>query len=495
MKKNKKKLFYIILFIILVVICFMFPYTHDDWPWSGAEGLNRLKNLFDGYNGRWAGNILVMILTRFRIFRAIFIASTLLGIIYFIKKLTKTTETGTLLSIFLLLCMPISMLAQAIAWTSGFANYVPPVLLILIYIYLNRNIFYKEKVEINNKLIIPLLIMGFINSLFIEHMTIYNCLLALTIVIYQLVKKEHNLANIFYLIGAISGAILMFTNTAYTAIATGEDTYRTIEQSNIITNAFNTYFSDYYKYFIHNNTVLNIVLCILVLYAVYRFYKYQKESLNKVKDIFLKIATTGIIGYLTYIIYQRIMSGGNIFILDNYKLYLEGIIMLIFALSLLIISLIICVSKARQKRMIFELISIFIIAGPLLVVTPIGPRCFFPTYVFFILLCIEWLNEITKRKELLNLNNALKLIVLLLFICNLSIYRYTYKIDTLREEHIKKHLNDTKIVLPKIPYANYLWAPNPVSFEESFKEYYHIDKTTELEFIDYKTWRKTEYKK
>jgi len=40
-----------------------------------------------------------------------------------------------------------------------------------------------------------------------------------------------------------------------------------------------------------------------------------------------------------------------------------------------------------------------------------------------------------------------------------------------------------------------MWAPNPVSFEESFKEYYHIDKTTELEFIDYKTWRKTEYKK
>ena len=147
MKKNKKKLFYIILFVILVVICFMFPYTHDDWPWSGAEGLNRLKNLFDGYNGRWAGNILVMILTRFRIFRAIFIASILLGIIYFIKKLTKTTETGTLLSIFLLLCMPISMLAQAIAWTSGFANYVPPVLLILIYIYLNRNIFYKERLK------------------------------------------------------------------------------------------------------------------------------------------------------------------------------------------------------------------------------------------------------------------------------------------------------------------------------------------------------------
>lgn len=495
MKKNKEKIFYIILFLLLLTISYLFPYTHDDWPWSGAEGLKRLNNLFDGYNGRWAGNILVMILTRFRIIRAIVIAGTITGIIYFIKKITKSTEQGLLLSIFLLLCMPISMLAQSVAWTSGFANYVPPVLLTLIFIYLNRNIFYGKKVEISPKLIIPLFLMGFINSLFIEHMTIYNLLLALIIVVYQLVKKEKNISNIFYLVGSILGTGLMFSNSAYSSIVNGGDTYRTIEQSNIIINALKTYFSDYYKYFIHNNTLLNIVLCIIVLIAVYRFYKYKKEELSKIKKILLILATAGVIGYLTYIIYQRIMSGGNIFISTNYKRYIEGLIMLIFAMSLFIISLITCISKARKKRIIFEIISIFIIAGPLLVVTPIGPRCFFPIYVFFIILCVEWLNEITKRKEVTNLSNALKFIIILLFICNLSIYSYAYKVDCLREEHIQNHLDDENIILPNLPYANYMWAPNPVSFLKRFKDYYGIKQDTKVEFIDYKEWKKTEYKK
>lgn len=85
--------------------------------------------------------------------------------------------------------------------------------------------------------------------------------------------------------------------------------------------------------------------------------------------------------------------------------------------------------------------------------------------------------------------------ILLLLICNLSIYRYAYKVDRMREEYIEKHKAEEKIVLPNIPYSNYMWAPNPVSFEDRFKEYYGINQDTELEFVDYKTWRKEEYKK
>lgn len=350
--KNRKKeiAFYALIFIIVVVIAYLFPYTHDDWPWSGAEGMSRLTNLFKDYNGRWAGNILVMLLTRFRVLRAIVIATALSSIIYFIRKITKSSSTGLLIAILLTICMPISMLAQSIAWTSGFANYVPPTLLILFYINLNKNLFYNKKVTTKNRYTIPLLILGFVTSLFSEHMTIYNVVLSIAIVIYQIAKREKNLPNVFYMIGAIAGAVLMFSNGAYRSIMSATDAYRTIEKSNIFTSAIETYFNEMYKYLVYNNTVLNIVLCCCILVAVYDFYKQNQKKITKKIDCLLKGAVSIVIGFLTYIIYRRLMSGGNIFILDNYKNYLEGIIMIVFVIAIMIIAIIVCSNKARKKK-------------------------------------------------------------------------------------------------------------------------------------------------
>lgn len=284
--KNKEKIFFAIIFIIITMICYFFPYTHDDWAWGTSMGIERLESLFKDYNGRWAGNILVILLTRSRIFRAVVISSTLTGIFCLINKIVKSKNKNiNYIALILLLLMPINILAQAIAWTSGFANYVIPVLIVLLYIYLNRNIFNKKKIEINNKLIIPLLLLGFVNSLFVEHMTIYNLLLAIVITIYVSKKeKKISIPNLFYAIGSLIGTILMFSNGAYHNIQNATDPYRTIGSANIIETAFNTYFNELYKFLIHQNTIINIILCICVLIFA---YKYIKDSTTK-KQNYLK---------------------------------------------------------------------------------------------------------------------------------------------------------------------------------------------------------------
>jgi len=178
-KGNYTKIFYVFIFLCITLIAYFFPYTHDDWSWGSTDGIIRLNSLFADYNGRWAGNLLVIFLTRFRFIRAVFISTTFLGIIYFIKKLINTSSESNLLAIILFLGMPISVLAQSVAWTAGFANYVLPILIILIYLYFNKNIFSNEKVDIKNKWSVPFLLLGFLNSLFIEHITIYNLLLSI----------------------------------------------------------------------------------------------------------------------------------------------------------------------------------------------------------------------------------------------------------------------------------------------------------------------------
>ena len=60
----KRNRFYIVLFLILFLLCFLFPYTGDDWAWGGQLGIDRLSSWFENYNGRYLGNLIVLILTR-----------------------------------------------------------------------------------------------------------------------------------------------------------------------------------------------------------------------------------------------------------------------------------------------------------------------------------------------------------------------------------------------------------------------------------------------
>ena len=49
---NKERWFYIFFFILVLILCYFFPYTHDDWDWGSITGLERLQNGFSNFNGR-----------------------------------------------------------------------------------------------------------------------------------------------------------------------------------------------------------------------------------------------------------------------------------------------------------------------------------------------------------------------------------------------------------------------------------------------------------
>ena len=154
---NREIYFYIVFFLLVLILCYLFPYTHDDWDWGSVTGLERLKNSFDNFNGRWLGNSLGMLLTRVRILKSITIASTLLAIIILIKKLINSDKKYIPYFVIIsFLLMPVRMFAQSFAWTVSFANYVPPVLIALFIIYKNKSVFQEKKEEISNKWILQI---------------------------------------------------------------------------------------------------------------------------------------------------------------------------------------------------------------------------------------------------------------------------------------------------------------------------------------------------
>ena len=218
-KTTIKRFVPVLLFLLLLT--FLFPYTGDDWTWGSKVGLELLGKWFDNYNGRYVGNIIVILLTRSRILRTIVMTSTIFGILYLsFKIVNKEKPELFFVGLALFLAMHKFVFRQAIVWTSGFTNYTISIFLTLIYIYINKDLITKNKSNKSFLYCLLITIFGFISALFIENITIYNTALALLIIIYSYKKyKKVSNIDISYLIGSVAGMILMFSNSVYSNIA------------------------------------------------------------------------------------------------------------------------------------------------------------------------------------------------------------------------------------------------------------------------------------
>lgn len=494
LKKRKNVILITLLFLALFILCFMFPYTHDDWAWGSSIGIERLNSLFYNYNGRWAGNLFVILLTRNNVLKALVMAFSIISICLLsaniINKQKRTNIFILCCSLFLL--MPKPTFAQGFAWLSGFTNYVLPMVCVLIYIYLNKNIF-EGKTYFSKKSIIPLFALGFIGSLFVEHVTIYNVCLAFACILYTKIKqKKVYLSQIFYMVGSCFGAGLMFSNKAYFSILSSSDTYQSISQDNIIISSIKAYFNDISSNLIFNNVFLNIAIIILLSIFTSKILKKDKVKFkNMIISIYILLCM-----FTVYNILCFIYPNWNIIL--NYTKYLNGFLSGGFIILLIFYVFLVIDNKKIKSRMLFSLISIILLTGPLLVVKPIGPRCFVPMYCMWILFTADLYCLSVKQQEKIDLVLVSILIVGLVYL--LSIYGYIFKINTIRENYIKsekenieEYLNENEaLLLPKLPYTDYMQCGNPSNknFEERFKMFYKINKNIDLKFINFSEWKK-----
>lgn len=500
-KKNMNRnrtIFCSILIMFLIVLCYCFPYSGDDWAWGSSIGMERYNNFFKGYNGRYLGNIMVMLLTRSQLLKTLSMAGVLFGIIFLSYKYTNKKNTTLLFMASLcILALPRLILRQGIVWTSGFTNYAISIFLILIYIYVVKNIFEDEKPIYSNKIILPLLILGVCNALFVEHITLYSMALAVFVIGFTYMKfKKVYAAQIAYLIGAIAGTIIMFTNSAYSSIANSTDSYRSIPDSGIggfIKTSINSYFNVIYKELFFNNVTLNLIIAVL---AVIILYKFNRNS-GIIKRITGNLIGMVIIGYSAYSILAKINPNWKVLL--RYTNYFEGILSIIYYLAILLLIILFIEDKNKKAKMLFILISIACLTAPLFVVKPIGSRCFLATYVMFVLLINEFADYVMldiKNNALVNCLNKIIITITILFaVYLLSIYSYVAKVNNERINYITAEAanNKKEIVLTKLPYEGYLWTATPTEdglWEDRLKLFYNIPKDVDLKPISLKEWNK-----
>lgn len=484
-RNHQKKLLFIysVIFAALFLLCLLFPYSGDDWAWGSQIGLDRLSNWFDDYSGRYFGNLIVLALTRSNILKSTVMSFCLTGIIILVNKLTGEQKNGVFIISTLLLFMPFTLLRQAVVWTSGFANYTTSIFLTLIYIYYVDNIYGKVKPKQSLLGVLPLLALGMANTLIVEHLTLYNVVLAVYVMIFTVVKfKRVYIQHIAYFIGAVAGTVLMFSNSVYRSVANGNDGYRTIgSDDGIVTKALKAYFKTIVYDGFFDNVVLNIFLvgiCLAVWLAV-------KNKLSKLPKALGTISIAVMVAFVTSSLVVQIGGVDELLILNK----AQGMATAMYIAAFVVFLFILPFDFDRKMKLFFILASIGCMIAPLFVVTPIGSRCFFAPYIMMIYLGMEFYSQFDDNiKE--KFGTASRITVITALVGLIYLFYIYGTIAICSNERIENAIEESQtatgtIQVEELPYKDYVWCSDldDEFWAERFKLFYGIDNAVEIEQI------------
>lgn len=488
-KNNRVRYFiYFVFFMLFVYLGYKAPYCLDEWKWGLPQRVELMKRGFSGYNGRYLGNILALLITRSEAAKALIIAVCMLLIAWLMEMSVRRKSFSEkdrsdpifLLSIILLLlAVPASLYGQSYGWPAAFVNYEVPVPLFLIY-FIWTDELYRNKVEkyswFQSLAVIPL---GICVQLFSENITIIVAAYAIWMTGYTVVRyRKIYLIEVNYLWSTVLGAVIMFSNSAYSSAAVHNGkTYKSIDMNAGV--LLQRFVVRIWTNLVLNNWVLTAALTVLLTALILKTRKYSFAAAEMIVVFW---------GYSVYSIFHRICPDWTF---DGSPVINRGIMALLSILFF--INVLLCIWMFTEKG---ERISICItylgslaFAAPLIAADPIGPRCFYISYVFEVLAAVKILQYLLKdRKEIQVLYPALILAVAVCIsaVFYMRIFMIIGKYSDYRAELIKEAVeqNAKELTLPVMPYSDYTGYTEPLDeiWTEKFKEFYHIPKDVTVRF-------------
>ena len=403
MKINPSKYAYTLIPIALFffTIAILAPLSGDDWSWGSAIGRERLATWFYDYNGRYVGNLIVMILTRSDILRVIVETLVNVGIVLASVKVvwnfTKSEKASiAVLVMFGLALLPVRVWGQTFLWTSGFSNYNTTTLFVLVNILVFQSLFLKqEKVEVKeNPKLKTILCVGlfalftFLAQMILENISIFIIGFSFVVLAVALFKKEKIMLAFSQLIGALAGAAVMFSNPTYFGDLTygglfeGDPGFRRIGYSpfqNLI-----DVWQERVIHFLFFDASLIFLLLSIVLYLVFN------------KTLLQKVLSTFAVAFMALCFAWPLLTGHNNVSAHtgiNFAISVAGI------LFLLCIAVLLLTHEQHFPALLYAAGIVILI--PVLIQTTFGPRNFLTSFVLFILVAIILLldkYEIPLRK-------------------------------------------------------------------------------------------------
>ena len=280
-KEKKSSIFWILIifFVLFSIWQLWVPEALDDWRWGSEVGIMRLKTWFEGYNGRYFGDILVIVLTRLPIvLRSMAISGIMTAMLYLIYQLTEYKILSFLICVFFVVNIPTSLMSQTYGWVSGFSNFCVSATMILGFLLYHISIFKEKKVS---KLKTGFsMINAFLGSLVLENSTVYLIVLSIAfLIIYGVQYKKH------------------------TSQGTGKEIAAFELSFEWFASALKVYADTIINYWIMPNHLLNIVTCGLILILL------QKRK-KKGQGLFL-VLFSGFLAFYEFWYMERLFGMGQ----------------------------------------------------------------------------------------------------------------------------------------------------------------------------------------
>lgn len=424
------------------------PLTADDLYFKGNKLQSVAQNVEYALhygNGRILGNFFGSWLVNYRLLRALIkgISFSLL-IALFPYAAGCRSKAVYPLSFVIFVCCEATLFSQVIYWTSGFQNYVPPVVLTVLIISLIRFTASKKSGALSAAAAVSIFILGFVSQLYVEHSSFINVLLAAGLTVSAFRNKggkgkKYRLNGVVWLVSVVLGAaVMLLVPKVFKPDSDLVENYRSL--------AFGS-FSELVRSAIKNSyTMLRWLAFSDVLFIILAFAAFALLAFCVRKQpgkALLPLGAADLAATFGFIFFKTISRHSE----SKAGEYAFSAFMLVSYL-LLIVTVFVCLKKLKDKKtlgkVILSLVFSLLSLAPLLVVSPIGARCFFMAFAFAaaaLLTVLDRLAEISPAK----VRSALPVASLCVAAAALAVYgamavsigSYVFR----RENYVEKQLS------------------------------------------------------
>lgn len=461
-----------VLFIGFSVLAYHFPPNGDDWAWGSQIGVDRLHHFFAGYNGRYAANLVILTLSRSTLLAAIVVGAGLTATIHLVLAITRNrTSWGYAVVTALLLAMPHSVWGQSISWLSGFTNYALATLWVLVYLRcVQLDWGTKGSARVRWSRALCIVAFAFLASLFMENVTLFFVVASVVVLIAQRrTFGRSSRSAACWVVGFVLGAITMFSNSAYRRASTGSQSYQKVTG---LHGMVGKAVRDISGFAVVDNLVLNVVVV-----AFIALLTVPIAHSRMTRSSFVPLALAG--AFLVVAVPLEIAERGMH--VDAAWRRFGGLAALLLIASLCAASWWLVQSPPRRATVLGLVGSAVVVLGPLLIVSPIGPRCFYVSYVLLIAIVSALMREACDQLGTVATTGLGALgatVAVGLFAGYFAVYLPMSHAADQRLTHIRHEVasGTDSVEVDRLPFGSYEHVPDPKPglWAHRYKLYYGL---------------------
>lgn len=501
-------LLFAVMFAVLSVIIHFNPILVDDYEFLSynCQSIGEAINYALCYgNGRFLGNLGAILLAPHTIIAAVFKAFTVSLLSILLPKIFNATKKTTyLLSCLLILTVPEKMFAQVHAWNCGNVNYILPIILAILCLLL-------IKAKDTGRLALAIkcfgiFVFGFCSQLFMEHNTLFNLLVAVSLFGYFLIKRKQYstakcLLSFFWAAATSFGAaalllIPMIFKNVHTKNMSG---YRKFDVKSLhdLINCVLENGAEIVSHFA-GNAILLLVLGMIT----YLLLKGTRAESDRSVQFLNVLKTANVICVCFDIMYCLFVK--NLQTDFSAQRLLKIAVCAVCALEMLIffITCFVCFQSKNRRISVICLALLICSLAPLLVIKPIGERTSFLGTVILIFTALYFFRETAGKasifsevKQRIALISSVAAILCCLFVSFFSINGYIKSLNTYIETEIQKNSKEIEIFEVPNPYCHGNTSKTEhqyyyIEYQYYYKEYGDID----FKLISREDWLRNRHK-